>query len=81
MGKCGTAVPAFPSQHQPSSDEGPHVERVCVAGLKVRFSFSPRGTVLGSHGGQNDMLEWFLTSLGATLTEVKFVAVANMTEI
>ena len=77
---CGryiTTVYVSSSQHQPSSDEGPLVERMCVAGLKVRFSFSPRGTVLGSHGGQNDMLEWFLTSLGATLTEVRCQVVAN----
>ncbi|KAG0722861.1 Vacuolar protein sorting-associated protein 13C [Chionoecetes opilio] len=68
--KLRTSVTFSAMKHQHTSDEGPQVERVCVAGLKVRFSFSPRGTVLGSHGGQNDMLEWILTSLGATLTEV-----------
>ncbi|XP_063887436.1 intermembrane lipid transfer protein VPS13A-like isoform X2 [Scylla paramamosain] len=74
--KLRTPVTFSAMKHQPSSDEGPHVERMCVAGLKVRFSFSPRGTVLGSHGGQNDMLEWFLTSLGATLTEMKNVSIS-----
>ncbi|XP_071548119.1 LOW QUALITY PROTEIN: intermembrane lipid transfer protein VPS13A-like [Panulirus ornatus] len=59
-----------------TADEGPHVERVCIAGLQVRFSFSPRGTVLGNRGGQNDVLEWFLTSLGATLTEMKNVSIS-----
>lgn len=44
------------------------VERVCVAGLRLRFSFSPRGSVLQSN--TQDALQWFLTSLGATLTEV-----------
>lgn len=74
--KLRTPVTFSAMQRHPSSDEGPLVERVCVAGLKVRFSFSPRGTVLGSHGGQNDMLEWFLTSLGATLTEMKNVSIS-----
>ncbi|KAK4321628.1 hypothetical protein Pmani_007575 [Petrolisthes manimaculis] len=45
------------------------VERVCVAGLRLRFSFSPRGSVLHAH--TQDALQWFLMSLGATLTEVQ----------
>nr|XP_045607569.1 vacuolar protein sorting-associated protein 13A-like isoform X2 [Procambarus clarkii] len=74
--KLKTPITFSAMKNLQTADEGPHVERVCVAGLKVRFSFSPRGTVLGNHGVQNDVLEWFLTSLGATLTEMKNVTIS-----
>ncbi|KAK7084544.1 hypothetical protein SK128_022285, partial [Halocaridina rubra] len=63
-------------QNQKETDDGPEVERVCIAGLRVKFSFSPRGSVYGNHTRQNDILDWFLTSLGATLTEMKNVSIS-----
>ncbi|XP_042202978.1 vacuolar protein sorting-associated protein 13C-like isoform X2 [Homarus americanus] len=73
--KLRTPVTFSAMKNQQTNDEGPLVERVCVAGLQVRISFSPRGTVLGNQSNQNDVLEWFLTSLGATLTEMKNVSI------
>ncbi|XP_068229043.1 intermembrane lipid transfer protein VPS13A-like [Palaemon carinicauda] len=67
---------AMMQQTDKEVDEGPEVERVCIAGLRVKFSFSPRGSVLGNHTRQNDVLDWFLTSLGATLTEMKNVSIS-----
>ncbi|CAL4129216.1 unnamed protein product, partial [Meganyctiphanes norvegica] len=58
-----------------SYDEGPLCERICIAGLRIKFSFSPRGTLHNQHIG-TDLLDWFLTSIGATLTEMKNVSVS-----
>ncbi|XP_037798990.1 vacuolar protein sorting-associated protein 13A-like isoform X1 [Penaeus monodon] len=74
--KLKTPVIFSAMQNLQTNDEGPHVERVCIAGLRVRFSFSPRGTVFGSQSSQSDVLEWFLTSLGATLTEMKNISIS-----
>ena len=60
----------FRKQKTGSISYSPVIEEACIAGLQIRFSFSPRGTVHGNQRIQNDVLEWFLTSLGATLTEV-----------
>ena len=56
--------------------DGPKVmiEYFHLSPLTLQFSFSPRGTVYQKHkvlSFKSDLIDFFLNSFGATLTEVK----------
>ncbi|XP_076036664.1 intermembrane lipid transfer protein VPS13A-like isoform X3 [Oratosquilla oratoria] len=55
-------------------DDGLVVEKACISPFKIHFSFSTRG-LTGSVEADSDILEWFLTSIGASLTEMKNVTI------
>ena len=61
-----------------TATEGPRVviEYLHLSPLTLQFSFSPRGTVYQKHrvrSFKSDVVDFFLNSFGATLTEVKEV--------
>lgn len=61
-----------------TATEGPRVviEYLHLSPLTLQFSFSPRGTVYQKHrvrSFKSDVADFFLNSIGATLTEVKGV--------
>jgi hypothetical protein len=61
-----------------TATEGPKVviEYLHLSPLTLQFSFSPRGTVYQKsrvRSFKSDVVDYFLNSFGATLTEVKGV--------